>query len=161
MTTTSDLLPVDYNALRTNQALIITLLIVAFVASVPALALFVGLVMAVGALVGAPGFKPVYKYIVKPLGIKPDVMQDNPEPHRFAQALGAVFVLAGSVALFAGLPVLGWALSWLVVALAALNLFGGFCVGCFFYYWFGRLHMPGFNKTPPLGTTPGMRPHGE
>ena len=84
MTVTSDLSSVDHNALRTNQALIITLLIVAFVARAPVLALLVGLVMAIGSLVGAPGFKPVYKYMVKPLGIKPDVIQDNPKPHRFS-----------------------------------------------------------------------------
>jgi hypothetical protein len=49
-------------------------------------------------------------------------------------------------------------LVWLVAALAALNAFGGFCVGCAIYYWLGKLHMPGFTKAPPAGTFPGMRP---
>jgi hypothetical protein len=40
--------------------------------------------------------------------------------------------------------VLGWALSWIVVALAALNLFAGICVGCLMYYWLNRLGVPGF-----------------
>jgi hypothetical protein len=30
------------------------------------------------------------------------------------------------------------------VALAALNLFAGICVGCLMYYWFNRLGVPGF-----------------
>ena len=45
-----------------------------------------------------------------------------------------------------------------VVALAALNAFGGFCVGCAMYYWLGILKVPGFTKTPPGGITPGMKP---
>jgi hypothetical protein len=40
--------------------------------------------------------------------------------------------------------VLGWVLTWFVVALAALNLFAGICVGCLMYYWFNRLGVPGF-----------------
>jgi hypothetical protein len=90
--------------------------------------------------------------------MKPDVLDDNPEPHRFAQLMGVVFMTAGSIALFLGATVLGWGLVWLVVALAALNAFGGFCVGCAVYYWLNRLHLPGFSKQPPDGTFPGMKP---
>jgi len=56
---------------------------------------------------------------------------------------------------------LGWGLVWVVIALAALNLFGAFCVGCAVYYWLNRLKVPGFVKSPPAGTFPGMRPKGE
>ena len=49
---------------------------------------------------------------------------------------------------------------WLVIALASLNLFVGFCAGCAVYYWLGKLHLPGFVKTPPPGAFPGMRPRG-
>jgi hypothetical protein len=90
--------------------------------------------------------------------MKPDVLDDNPEPHRFAQFLGFLFMTAGSTALFAGASVLGWSLVWLVVALAALNAFGGFCVGCAVYYWLSRFNLPGFTKQPPAGTFPGMKP---
>jgi hypothetical protein len=45
-----------------------------------------------------------------------------------------------------------------VVALAALNAFGGFCVGCAVYYWLARLNVPGFAKTPPAGIFPGTKP---
>jgi len=153
---------VDHSALRVNQACIIALLIIAFVVNLSWLVLLVGVIMLVGTIIGIPGFKPVYVNFVKPRGLlKPDIVLDNPEPHRFSQGLGAVFLLASTIALWTNAIVLGWALSWLVIVLAALNLFGGFCVGCFFYYWLSRLKVPGFIKAPPPGVIPGMRPHQE
>ncbi len=48
---------------------------------------------------------------------------------------------------------------WLVAALAALNLFVGFCAGCFMYYMLARLRVPGFSKAPPASASfPGLRP---
>ena len=64
----------------------------------------------------------------------------------------------GSLLLVFGLSISGWVLVWIVIALAALNLFGGFCVGCALYYWLTRLGVPGFTKQPPAGTFPGTRP---
>ena len=86
------------------------------------------------------------------------MVADNPEPHRFAQTFGSIVLLAGVLNLYFGLVGLGWGLVWLVIALAGLNLFGGFCVGCAMYYWLNRLQVPGFVKSPPPGTTPGMKP---
>jgi len=150
---------VDHSVLKSHQIIIILLNIVAFILNQPLLAVFVALVMGTGWLLKVPGFGFVYKYILKPRGwMKPDVLNDHPEPHRFAQFLGFIFMTAGSVALFAGASVLGWSLVWLVAALAALNAFGGFCVGCAVYYWLGQFHLPGFNKQPPAGTFPGMKP---
>jgi hypothetical protein len=34
--------------------------------------------------------------------LKPDVLHDNPEPHRFAQFLGSLFLTAGTIALYSG-----------------------------------------------------------
>ena len=150
---------VDHSALRTNQAFIIGLSLAAFVADAPWLAALVALVMAAGTALSVPGFGFIYKRVLKPNGwVKPDVIEDNPEPHRFAQGFGAVVLAAGVAALWSGAMALGWGLVWLVVALAALNLFAGFCVGCAVYYWLNRLHVPGFVKSPPPGTFPGMRP---
>ena len=150
---------VDHSALKTNQILIIVLNVLAFIFNQPILAGLVALVMGIGAALKIPGFGFVYKYILKPRGwMKPDVLHDNPEPHRFSQILGFVFMTAGSIALFSGSEVLGWALVWVVVALASLNAFGGFCVGCAVYYWLARLKVPGFGKQPPAGTFPGMKP---
>ncbi len=150
---------VDHSAIRTNQALIIGLNFLAFILNVPELAGFVGLVMLVGTIFKRPGFAAFYIRVLRPSGVlKPDVVEDNPEPHRFAQGFGSLVVLGGVFALFFGLNMLGWSLIWVVIALAALNLFGGFCVGCAMYYWLNRLEVPGFVKSPPPETVPGMRP---
>jgi hypothetical protein len=157
--TSQSLQKVDHSALKTNQLLIISLSILAFIFDMPALAAFVALVMGIGSALKVPGFGFIYKYLLKPRGwIKPDVLDDNPEPHRFSQLLGFLFMTAGSIALFSGAAILGWSLVWLVIALAALNAFGGFCVGCAVYYWLSRFQLPGFNKQPPAGTFPGMKP---
>jgi hypothetical protein len=141
---------VDHSALRTNQAFIITLLVAAFITNLWPLVAFVSAVMIVGTIwPGAGLFKRVYRHVLKPLKVvRPDVIVDNPEPHLFAQGLGGAFTLGSTLALLAGLPVLGWALSWIVVGLAVLNLFLGFCAGCFVYYRLSRLGVPGFGATP-------------
>lgn len=150
---------IDHEALKANQLVIITLNVAAFVLNLPWLAALVGLVMLAGTALGRPGFGFFYKSALRPLGlVKPDILLDNPEPHRFAQGFGGIVMLAGTVSLFAGATTLGWGLVWLVIALAALNAFGGFCAGCFVYYWLTRFGAPGFVKNPPAGTLPGMRP---
>lgn len=157
--TSQTLQKVDHSALKANQLLIISLNILAFILDQLWLAAFVALVMGLGWAFKVPGFLPIYKNILKPSGLmQPDILDDNPEPHRFAQFLGFIFMTAGSMVLFTGAAALGWSLVWLVVALAALNAFGGFCVGCAMYYWLARFHMPGFGKQPPAGTFPGMKP---
>lgn len=141
---------VDHSALRTNQAFIIGLLILAFVADAWPLATLVAAVMIVGTIwPSAALFKAVYLYVLKPLKIaRPDVRVDNPEPHLFAQGVGGAVLTLATIAFAAGAPAAGWILAWIVVALAALNLFAGICVGCMMYYWFNRLGVPGFKVSP-------------
>ena len=108
---TQTLQKVDHSALKANQLLIISLNILAFILNLPILAAFVALVMGIGSFLKVPGFGIVYKSVLKPRGwMKPDVLDDNPEPHRFAQFLGFIFMTAGSVALFTGASVLGYSL---------------------------------------------------
>lgn len=141
---------VDQSALRVNQAFIIGLLILAFVLDSVWLVAFVAAVMLLGTAVPSLSlFKAVYQRGLKPAGIiKPDVIVDNPEPHRFAQGFGGVVLLGALAALFAGATTPGWVLVGIVVALAALNLFLGFCAGCFVYYQLNRLGVPGFVREP-------------
>jgi molybdopterin converting factor small subunit len=148
--------PVDHAALRTNQAMIIGVLLGAFIVMDLARAL-VSLILALGSLTGRPGFL-LYRILRSARLFKPDVVPDHPEPHRFAQALGSAFLLAGWLALAVGLEAAGWALAWIVIALAALNLFAGLCIGCLVYYWLSRIGAPGFSKSPPDGARPGRRP---
>jgi Domain of unknown function (DUF4395) len=141
---------VDRSALRTNQAFIIGLLILAFVLNSPLLVAFVAAVMLVGtAMPRLALFQDIYRNLLRPSGlVRPDVIEDHPEPHRFAQGFGGTVLLLSILSFLTGLAVLGWALTWLVVALAALNLFLGFCAGCFVYYQLNRLGVPGFRYSP-------------
>jgi hypothetical protein len=138
---------VDHNVIRTNQAFTITLLALAFVLNMPALAAFTAAVMLISAVAPPLGlFTRVYRHVLRPAQlVKPDVQVDNPEPHRFAQLLGGTFVTLGVIALLAGAEVFGWLLAGLVIGLASLNLFAGWCAGCMMYYWLNRLGVPGFD----------------
>ncbi|HET7088710.1 MAG TPA: DUF4395 domain-containing protein [Anaerolineae bacterium] len=141
---------VDHSALRTNQAFIIGLLILAFVFDVWPLVALVAAVMLGGTIwPSAALFKAVYLYVLRPLKIaRPDMRVDNPEPHLFAQGVGGAVLTLATIAFAVGAPAAGWILAWVVVALAALNLFAGICVGCMMYYWFNRLGVPGFKASP-------------
>jgi hypothetical protein len=153
------LVKVDHSALRTNQAAIILLLLAAFIVNRPWLVGLTAGVMLIGTVLKRPGFGLVYTALLRPLGIvKADVIEDHPEPHRFAQGFGGVVLAVSLLAFLAAANILGWGLVWLVIALAALNLFAGFCAGCAVYYWLNRLHVPGFIHAPPAGVFPGMRP---
>ncbi len=138
---------VDHSGLRTNQALIIAFLLIAFIANLPGLVTFVAAVMLIGTVVPKFAlFKAVYLYVLRPRGIvKPDVKPDNPEPHLFAQLVGGLFLAAATLAFILNATILAWALAWIVIGLAALNLLAGICVGCMMYYWFNRLGVPGFS----------------
>ena len=149
----------DHSALIISQTTIVVLNVLAFIFNLVWLVGGVAGIMLLGTLLGVPSFGFIYRYVLRPAGlVRPHVLLDNPEPHRFAQGFGGVVMLAGTAALYLCALGLGWPLVWLVAALAALNAFGGFCVGCFVYYWLSRLHVSGFTKNPPEGTFPGMRP---
>ena len=132
---------VDQTALKFNQASIIVLLVAAFVFNQPWLVVFVAAVMLVGTLWPKAGlFKLIYARLLKPAGLlKPVVIADDPQPHLFAQGLGGVFLVLSTLSFVFGLPVVGWLLAGMVAALAAVNLFLNFCLGCFIYYQLGRI----------------------
>jgi hypothetical protein len=132
---------VDRTALRVNQALIIMVLTIGFVLDQPWLVVFVCVVMAIGtALPQAALFQRLYRDILRPAGLlKPDLQAEDAAPHRFAQGMGAAVLLLASVGLFIGAQAIGWGLAFVVIALAAVNLFFGFCAGCFVYFQLQRL----------------------
>jgi hypothetical protein len=140
---------VDRTALRINQMTIIVVIALAF-------ALGTGLggawiVLALGASLAAGVVRPsvspmrqIYLRVLRPLRLaRPDLVADDPAPHRFAQAIGAVFLGAAALALFGGATVAGWVLAWIVVTLAAVNISVGFCAGCFMYVQLERLGLLG------------------
>ncbi len=124
---------IDRTALRVNQAGIVLTLLLAFLLSAiwPALVWAVPVlaaVMLVGALEPrAALFRQVYLTILRPARLlRPRPVEENPRPHTFAQILGGVFLVLASVAFLLAAPVLGWALAWIVLLLAFVNLVFGF-----------------------------------
>ena len=78
--------------------------------------------------------------------VKPNVIADDPAPHRFALGFGAVVVLLSTLALAVGLDVAGWALAALVALLAFVNFAFNYCVGCQIYFLLGRLGLRSGHK---------------
>lgn len=141
---------VDQSGLKVGQAATIVLLLVGFVLNFWPLVAFVGVAQLLAALDSpyAP-YRLLYLNVLKPRGlVKPNPQPDNPEPHRFAMGVGALFNLAATVALLAGAGGVGWVLVWIVIALANLNFWANICVGCLMYYQLNRLGVPGFAYAP-------------
>lgn len=141
---------VDQTGLKTGQALTIGLLIVAFILNSPLLVALVALAQLLGALgVSFAPYRLIYQRVVKPSGrVRPNIVLDNPEPHRFAMLVGALFNGLATVALLTGASSVGWVLVGVVVALANLNFWLNFCLGCWMYYQLNRLGVPGFSVPP-------------
>lgn len=143
---TAALRQVDQTGLKTGQALTIILLVLAFVLNAPALVAFVALAQLLGAA-DAPfaPYRLIYQHILRGRVLQPKPTPDNPEPHRFALLVGGIFNTVATLALLAGASTLAWVLVGIVVVLANLNFWLDFCLGCWMYYQFNRLGVPGFS----------------
>ena len=139
---------VDHSGLKTGQALTIILLLLGFIFNSWIFIAFVALSQLLGGLgLSFAPFRLIYQFIVKPSGlVKPNVIDDNPEPHHFSMLVGTAFNGTATLALLTGFSTVGWTLVWIVIALACLNFFLNFCLGCWFYYQFNRYGLPGFNQ---------------
>jgi|UPI00037BACDE hypothetical protein len=135
----------DLAALRFNQwtvvgVTLLGLVLVAFSSVAFVLLLALGAAMLLGAV--RPELSPLqatYRMLGPVLGLKPEVVEEDPRAHHFAQGVGGVFLLAAGLSGAAGLTVLGTVLGLMVVALAALNLSQKICVGCLMYFQYRRL----------------------
>lgn len=133
---------IDTQLAKFSQAGVVVLTALAFVLNQPVIVLIAALALALSALVPmASPFRLLYRGVVLPLHLlHPRIVEDDPAPHRFAQGIGTLFLIAASaVLLLTKATGIGWALDLIVFALAALNLTVGFCAGCFVYYHLGRL----------------------
>lgn len=140
--TTGETPRVDTHLLKFSQAWTVGLTAVAFILQAPWLVAVAALCLLVSAAVPSVGpFRLLYRYVAVPLRlIKPRVVEDDPAPHRFAQGVGTVFLIASSATLYlTSAAAVGWALDGIVFFLALINLTVGFCAGCFVYYHLGRL----------------------
>lgn len=140
--TTTTIPRVDTHLAKFSQACVVLLTGLAFLLNQPIIVAITAVVMALSAL--APSVSPfrlIYKGVVLPLRLlKPHIVEDDPAPHRFAQGVGATFLIAATLVLYLTKATsVGWALDLIVFVLAGINLTIGFCAGCFVYYHLGRI----------------------
>jgi hypothetical protein len=136
---------VDYTALKTNQVGIVILLLAAFILDLPVLVPLVALAMTVGTIWASAGpFRLLYVHVLRPAGVlRPRPVAEDPAPHRFALGMGAGCLVGSTALLAAGIATAGWAVAWLVILLAGVNVSIGFCAGCFVHYQLRRLGVLG------------------
>lgn len=130
----------DLSALKFNQVTVVVVTALAVLLTLPALTLLLGAAMLVGAI--APQVSPMraaYRVLGRPLGLSPEVVDEDPRAHHFAQGVGGTFLLASGLFTLAGLSLVGTVLGVVVIALAALNLSQRICVGCLMYFQYRRL----------------------
>jgi len=133
---------VDTHLIRFSQIWVVALTAVAFLFQAPVVAAIAAAALAISAVAPAVSpFRLLYRYVAVPLHlVRPRIVEDDPAPHRFAQGVGAVFLIAASLVLFlTQAAAAGWTLDLIVFVLAGINLTVGFCAGCFVYYHLGRL----------------------
>ena len=126
---------VDVNVPRFNQTMVAVLTGLAFVARLPWLVAVVFVVLAVtygfGPRYGL--FTQVYVRFIRPaVDPTPEEFEDA-RPPRFAQLLGSLFLGAATAAFVVGWAAVGWGLTLIVTALAALAATTRICVGCIIY----------------------------
>jgi len=126
--------PIDPRGPRFNQAVIASLLLVAFVADWAPMVPALGAVLLAGAALG-PRFGPFLAFYAKAIRprLSPPAELEDPRPPRFAAAVGAVVLAASTVAFATGAGATAWALALLVAVLAGLAATTGICVGCEIY----------------------------
>ncbi|MBV9688274.1 MAG: DUF4395 domain-containing protein [Ktedonobacteraceae bacterium] len=140
--TTATVLRVDSHLAKFSQGCVVTLTGLAFLFNLPIVVLITALALMLSLLLPtANPFKLLYQRVVLPLNLLHQrIVEDDPAPHRFAQGIGAAFLLASSVIFsLTHAAVVGWALDLIVFVLAGINLSIGFCAGCLVYYHLGRL----------------------
>lgn len=130
---------IDSRAPRTNQAVVGSLALVAFVTGTEWIVGVLALQLAVGLTLGRRFCLPCLFYfeVLQPrLG---EGRLEDARPPRFANMVGLGFLGTATVAFLAGASTLGWALALVVAALALLAALSGICVGCETYLWLARL----------------------
>jgi predicted lysophospholipase L1 biosynthesis ABC-type transport system permease subunit len=132
---------VDRNQSKFSQACTVLLAILAYLFQWPVVVAIAAICLALNAFAHQMSpYSLLYKGVVIPLGLlKPKIVEDDPNPHRFASAIGMVFLVASTLLLFfTPFTALGWVLDLIIFVLSGINLTVGFCLGCFMYYHLGR-----------------------
>ncbi|MFC6152913.1 DUF4395 domain-containing protein [Nocardioides yefusunii] len=83
----------------------------------------------------------LFRTLVRPR-LAPPVEWEEPQPPRFAQAVGLAFAVVGLVGLLAGATTVALVAVGFALAAALLNAAFGFCLGCEMYLLGKRLAAP-------------------
>ncbi|HEX9037709.1 MAG TPA: DUF4395 domain-containing protein [Ktedonobacterales bacterium] len=133
----------DAHLLKFSQVWTFGLAALAFVLQLPWLVAVAAACLLISAAVPALSpFRLLYRFVALSTRlIRPRIVEDDPAPHRFAQGVGATFLVASTLVLFLAPAafVAGWTLDLIVFALSLINFSVGFCAGCFVYYHLGRV----------------------
>ncbi len=125
--------------MRLGAGISAIVLAAAFLLNLPWLAVLVGVNLGVSAFFGTKLFLPgrAWPIVKRTLKLGPTELEHE-YPPRFAQALGATFLLLAAIAFLAGVPTVGWLLVGAVAGLQTLLAVTGICVGCRLYFlrWF-------------------------
>ena len=125
---------IDARGPRFGAAVTTTVLAIALVTGNKWVLLAQLLVFGIGALRG-PQFTPYglfYKKFIKPR-LKKDGPTEDVRPLKFAQSVGFLFALVGSIGAFAGLDAVFTVAVGFALAAAFLNAAFNYCLGCEMY----------------------------
>ena len=99
-----------------------------------------GLVFLIGAVRG-PQFTPyglIFKSLIKPR-LKKEAPTEDVRPPKFAQSVGFIFVLVGTIGAFTGLEIVFTVATGFALGAAFLNAAFNYCLGCEIYLLLVRL----------------------
>jgi hypothetical protein len=125
---------IDARGPRFAATITATVLAIALVTQNKWVLLAQGLIFLIGAVRG-PQFTPyglIFKNVVKPRLSKVGPTEDV-RPPKFAQAVGFVFALVGSIGAFAGADLVFTIATGFALAAAFLNSAFNYCLGCEMY----------------------------
>jgi hypothetical protein len=156
---------IDPRAQRLGAAASALVLVLALLLQAWPLVALVGLDLAASAALGTRWFVFSRPWPVLRDGLRLGQSElEHEMPPRFAQALGAVFVVIGTALLAAGATPWGWLPVGAVITLQALLAATGFCLGCrlFFLRWwvpdlFARLVGRGVRREALVYVEPASR----
>ena len=125
---------IDARGPRFGAAITTTVLAIALVTQNEWVLVAQGIVFLIGAIRG-PQFTPyglIYKNFIKPRLTK-EAPTEDVRPPKFAQAVGFVFALVGSIGAFTGVDVVFTVATGFALAAAFLNSAFNYCLGCEMY----------------------------
>jgi hypothetical protein len=126
---------VDPRGQRFGAGFSAVILAAAFLLNQPLLVLAVALMLGASSAFGTQYWllgKP-WPYIRSALHLG-KVEPEHEYPPRFAQAMGFTCLALAVIAFVVGVPVIGWALTGIVIGLQTLLAATGFCLGCRLYF---------------------------